>query len=90
MAGSNNNNPWYTRDFEEVLKAESEYIAQRRADIKLTEDELKKFGERVSKLKNSDSENKWKFGNGKIGLAFSGRWHVQQHSTLACFRRLPG
>ena len=72
MADSNNDNPRYTRDFEEVLKAESEYIAERRQSIGLNQDELSKFGEKLEKLKNSDSENKWKFGNGKIGLAFSG------------------
>lgn len=76
MAGSNNNNPSYTRDFKEVLRAESEYIAKRRGDIKLKDDDLKEFGGKIEKLveksKQPNSENKWKFGGGKIGLAFSG------------------
>ncbi len=72
MADSNNDIPRYTRDFEIVSQAESQYIAERRQSIGLNEGELNEFGEKLEKLKNSNSENGWKFGHGKIGLAFSG------------------
>ena len=76
MGSPNNENPKYTTKFEEVLNAESEYIAKRREGIKLKDDDLKEFGGKIEKLvqksKQPNSENKWKFGGGKIGLAFSG------------------
>jgi hypothetical protein len=77
MSGLNNDSPAYTREFDDVLKAESKYIDGRREDIGLNQDDLEKFGEKIEKLKtsnseNPESENKWKFKGGKIGLAFSG------------------
>lgn len=75
MADSNNDNPRYTRDFDKVLKAESDHIEERRKYIGLTEADREKFCEKIEKLHEKfkkPSENKWKFHNGKIGLAFSG------------------
>ena len=67
-----NNDNSYTKKLDEVLNEESEYIADRRKSIGLNNGLLKKFGEKIEKLKNSDSGNKWEFGDGKVGLAFSG------------------
>ena len=67
-----NNDNSYTKNLDEVLNEEFEYIADRRKSIGLNNGLLKKFGEKIEKLKNSDSGNKWKFDDGKVGLAFSG------------------
>ena len=67
-----NNDNSYTKNLDEVLNEEFEYIADRRKSIGLNNGLLKKFGEKIEKLKNSDSGNKWKFVDGWVGLAFSG------------------
>ena len=68
----NSDNEVYTKEFNDVLHAESEYIAARRDGIKLNKDDYQEFEEKLGKLQDAHSEKKRRLGDGKVGLALSG------------------
>lgn len=65
------NDGTFTHNFDDVKKAEFEYIEKRRENLGLNK-ELNDFGEKISKLKKQHTGEDWEFKSGKIGLAFSG------------------
>ena len=72
MTDSYSDYPEYTKQFDDVSAAESEYIMNRRKNIGLKDEDLKKFGEKVNELRNKETEKEWKFNGGMVGLALSG------------------
>jgi len=66
------NNKIYTKDFKEVLKAESAYIQDRRESIKLSAYDRKELNNKLARLHGTKSEKKWDLENGTVGLALSG------------------
>jgi hypothetical protein len=66
------NNKIYTDEFQDVVKAESDYIQKRRESINLKDKDFEELESKLATLQDPKSETKWKLEDGKVGLALSG------------------
>ena len=66
------NNKIYTKVFQDVVKAEFDYIQKRRESINLKDKDFEELESKLAGFQETKTETKWDVKESKVGLALSG------------------